>query len=88
MLPDGRFVTCEKGITRVKLYSPDGRFVGVIAGPEAFVRHDRLARQEQTGDASPLAAAVDSRGRVWVLDPSARELRRFVLRSAQTRSAP
>ncbi|MCY2930797.1 MAG: PQQ-binding-like beta-propeller repeat protein [Planctomycetota bacterium] len=88
LLGDGRFVTCEKGITRVKLYDAAGRLAGVIAGPEAFVRHDRLARQEQTGDAAPLAVAVDSRGAVWVLDPSTRELRRFVLRSAQTRSAP
>ncbi|MCY2925241.1 MAG: PQQ-binding-like beta-propeller repeat protein [Planctomycetota bacterium] len=88
LLPDGRFVTCEKGITRVKLYRPDGRFAGVIAGPESFIRHDRLARLDQTGDAFPLAAAVDSRGRVWVLDPCVRELRRFILRSAQTRSAP
>ena len=25
LLPDGRFVTCEKGLPRVKIYSADGR---------------------------------------------------------------
>ena len=88
VLPDGRFVTCEKGITRVKVYDVAGRFAGVIAGPDAFTRHDRLAAQDQTGDGYALAAGVDSRGRVWVLDPCVRELRRFVLRPAQTRPAP
>jgi len=34
LLGDGGFVTCEKGLTRVKIYDAEGRFVGVVAGPE------------------------------------------------------
>jgi len=34
ILPDGRFITSEKGLARVKLYHPDGTFQGVVAGPE------------------------------------------------------
>ncbi|MBM3243119.1 hypothetical protein FJZ31_43220, partial [Candidatus Poribacteria bacterium] len=30
MLPDGRFVTCEKGLPRVKIYDADGTFSGVV----------------------------------------------------------
>jgi outer membrane protein assembly factor BamB len=89
VMPDGRFVTCEKGITRVKIYDAQGRFAGVVAGPEAFLRHDRLARNEQVGDRYALDVAVDSRGHIWVLDPCTRELRRFVLRPpARTRPTP
>ncbi|MFC1582795.1 hypothetical protein ACFL4W_04580, partial [Planctomycetota bacterium] len=36
MLADGRFVTAEKGMVRVKLYAQDGTFKGVIAGADAF----------------------------------------------------
>jgi hypothetical protein len=36
ILPDGSFVTGEKGIPRVKLYDPKGNFVETIAGPERF----------------------------------------------------
>jgi hypothetical protein len=36
ILPDGFFVTSEKGIPRVKLYDPQGNFVEQIAGPERF----------------------------------------------------
>ena len=36
ILPDGSFVTSEKGIPRVKLYDPKGNFVETIAGPERF----------------------------------------------------
>ncbi|NLH17807.1 MAG: hypothetical protein GX455_14615, partial [Phycisphaerae bacterium] len=34
ILPDGGFVTVEKGLIRVKIYDPRGHFVGVVAGPE------------------------------------------------------
>lgn len=34
LLPDGRYVTTEKGIPRIKIYSPEGHFECVVAGPE------------------------------------------------------
>jgi len=33
-LPDGRFVTSEKGIPRIKVYSREGDFDCVVAGAE------------------------------------------------------
>ena len=36
VLPDGRLVTAEKGIPRVKIYKTNGTFESVVAGPESF----------------------------------------------------
>ncbi len=55
VLPDGRFVTAEKGLPRVKVYSRSGRFQTVVAGPA------------QLSD-TPADLAADRRGRVLVLD--------------------
>jgi hypothetical protein len=79
LLPDdGGFVTCEKGLTRVKVYDGGGGFIGVVAGPERFVRHDQ---RTQSPDVSPslvgLDVAVDGKGRVLVLDPALSEIRIF-----------
>ncbi|MFB0524926.1 MAG: hypothetical protein ACETVZ_05255, partial [Phycisphaerae bacterium] len=37
ILENGYFVTCEKGLIRVKIYDPEGTFVGVVAGPQQLV---------------------------------------------------
>jgi len=68
VLPDGRFVTAEKGATRVKIYDSGGTLVCVVAGPQEF---DILA-SEVLAD-----VAVDRGGRVLVLDPKARSVRIF-----------
>ncbi len=64
--PDGRFVTAEKGLTRVKLYDQQGRLVGAVAGPE---------RLRDDGAGLDLAVADD--GRVFVVDAAAGLLRVF-----------
>jgi hypothetical protein len=66
-LPDGRFVTSEKGLPRVKVYSPDGEFVSVVAGPEDFA-------EGTVG----IDLATDADGRILVLDPSTRSVKVFV----------
>jgi len=64
ILPDGRFVTAEKGAERVKVYGKDGRFECVVAGPDQL-------------DTQVADLAVDSRGRILVLDPKAKCVRIF-----------
>jgi len=71
---DGRFVTCEKGLPRVKIYDADGVFVGVVAGPELFAGNSNGLSNCQT---KGLDVVVDSQGRILVLDPDERAVRIF-----------
>jgi len=64
---DGRVVTCEKGLRRVKLYDAHGKFLGVVAGPDSFGGVER-ASGEGAGPLRVLDVAVDPEGRIWVLD--------------------
>jgi hypothetical protein len=76
VLADGRTVTAEKGlgVTRVKVHDTAGQLEGVVAGPDSF---------DVDPDGPPLVLdlAVDSRGRILVLDPSRRQVRIFVPRT-------
>jgi len=67
LLPDGSFVTSEKHIVRVKISSPDGKLKGIISGQEDWRK-----------DAAGLDLAVDSKGRILVLDPQAGVVRVYV----------
>jgi len=69
LTPDGDFVTSEKHIVRVKRYDTDGRFSGIISGQEEWGK-----------DAVGLDLAVDSKGRILVLDPSADVVRIYTKR--------
>jgi hypothetical protein len=66
LLPDGRVVTSEKGLPRVKVYAGDGQFQGVVVGADGF-----------KGEAVSPGIAVDERGRIVVLDPFAATVRVF-----------
>ena len=66
-LSDGRFVTSEKGIPRVKVYKADGTFECVVAGAESF-------KNDDVG----LDVATDRDGRIYVLDPTVKAVRVFV----------
>lgn len=69
LLPDGRFVTSEKGIPRIKVYSTGGDLEQVVAGPEQLgVSAGALgdARGDQHERLFPVA--VDRAGRIHVLD--------------------
>jgi hypothetical protein len=71
VLPEGGIVTSEKGVPRVKVYSPGGQLQSVVAGPEAF-------RPETVG----LDLAVEGAGTILVLDPSHRSVRFFTRKSS------
>lgn len=66
ILPDGRFVTAEKGLPRVKVCKQDGTLEGVVVGPEQF-----------SDDGHGIDVAADSQGRILVLDPSHKSVRVF-----------
>lgn len=79
VLPDGGFVTCEKGLVRVKIYDADGNFVGVVAGPEELGQTGTIRvcqSPEQCGQQS-FDAAVDAAGRIYVLDTQRGTIRVF-----------
>jgi hypothetical protein len=61
VLSDGRFVTAEKGLPRIKIYSHQGKFECVVAGHEQF---------------SSIAAdlAVDQHDRILALDPDKKRI--------------
>ena len=69
MMADGSVVTSEKGLVRIKVYNPDGSLKSVVAAPDQF-----------KDDAVSLDLAVDSQGRVLVLDPSIPAVRVFARR--------
>ena len=70
VLPDGGFVTCEKGLVRIKIYDSGGSFVGVVAGPEQFGAGGttKICMLPEECQTSGFDVAVDSEGRVFVLD--------------------
>jgi len=78
LLPDGRIVTAEKGIPRVKVYGQLGKFECVVAGPDLLAP----TATSTTETRGPLKLkvvdlAADSQGRILVLDPGAKLIRVF-----------
>jgi sugar lactone lactonase YvrE len=66
-LSDGSFITCEKGIERIKVYEPDGTYKYLVATPGSFEEGTR-----------GMDLAVDSQDRILVLDPVKKKVRFFV----------
>jgi hypothetical protein len=60
-------VVQEKGILAVKLFSKDGSFNGIVAGPDSF--HESL---------SSLDLAASPAGEVYVVDTFTKTVRVFV----------
>jgi hypothetical protein len=73
-LADGRTVTFEKGIPRVKVYSNDGVFECVVAGAESFAENAKVCGPSDC-TLGGLAGAADARGRIYILDFVAAEVR-------------
>jgi hypothetical protein len=70
VLPDGGFVTCEKGLVRIKIYNSEGNFVGVVAGPEQFGAGgtSTICTNPEECQTGGFDIAVDAEGRIFVLD--------------------
>lgn len=80
MLPDGSYVTVEKGLIRAKIYDPDGTFRGVVAGPDQLVEGgaSRVFENAQDAEFSGFDVAVDADGRIFLLDTIENTVRVFV----------
>ena len=74
-MPDGRIVTCEKGIPRVKIYSASGEFESVVAGAESFPENALACNDLNDCVHGGIDAAVDSDGRIYILDRVAGDVR-------------
>ncbi len=89
LLEDGRCVTAEKGLPRVKLYTAEGRLESVVAAPSEFapVHSDERTTTvaETTNDG--LDVAVDAAGRVWVLDLVGATVQGYRRRNAEGKAA-
>jgi hypothetical protein len=70
MLPDGSFVTVEKGLVRVKIYGAEGKFIGVVAGPEQleWTGQQQVCTTPEQCQSKGFDVAVDNDGRIYVLD--------------------
>ncbi len=79
MLGDDSFITCEKGLIRVKLYDADGKFVGVVAGPEQLAEEEtsRIGQKAAEGKRAVFDVAVGPDGQVLVLDTIKNVVRTF-----------
>jgi hypothetical protein len=78
LLPDGRFVTTEKIALRVKVYDPEGEFLGFIADETMLLpQDDQETTVSRIGRVIYLRTAIDPEGRVFVLNPDRRAIRVF-----------
>ena len=66
-LSDGSFVTSEKSIERVKVYSSDGKYICLVATPGSFEEGTR-----------GIDLAVDAKDRIFILDPVKKQVSIFV----------
>jgi hypothetical protein len=67
---DDKFITCEKGLTRVKVYDASGKFLEVVAGPEQLIESGKaeVCDSPEECKMGGFDVAVDATGRIFVLD--------------------
>lgn len=65
-----KFITSEKGLTRIKVYNDSGKFVSVVAGPAQLIEGGKVEVCDSPEECQMggFDVAVDSSGRVIVLD--------------------
>jgi len=82
LLPNGQFVTSEKGLSRISIFNPDGSLKGMVAGHAELIQDKVKAKKArkhfQKGICFDLAAGVQDR--IYVVDPVMNEIRTFELK--------
>ncbi len=80
-LPNGNYITAERGQPRVKLYNPQGQFQKLIAGPEQFALNAKTSNKDNSPGCTSggLDVAMDSTGAALVLDRVTGHIHRFVV---------
>jgi hypothetical protein len=66
IMANGNFVTCEKGMVRIKVYFPSGELESVVAAPDDF-----------DNDSEPLDLTSDELNRIYALDITRKMIRKF-----------
>jgi len=85
LLGDGRVVTAEKGIPRVKVYGATGDFECVVAGPKTLAPTPTATEETRSKHRLKVVdVATDGRGRILVLDPEAGLVRIFQHKTSKT----
>ena len=76
---EDKFITCEKGLTRIKVYNNEGKFVSVVAGPAQLIEGGKVEVCDSPEECQMggFDVAVDSTGRVLVLDTIKNVIRIF-----------
>lgn len=74
LLDDGRVVTFEKGIPRVKVHGANGAFEAVVAGAESFAENAKVCGPNDC-TLGGLDGVADVMGRIYVLDFVANNVR-------------
>lgn len=87
LLPDGSTVTLEKGLLRVKVFSPQGEFRCWVAGPDFFGDAESMTTETRDDERTPVPdLATDSRGRILVLDSARSKVFVFEPKTAENSS--
>jgi hypothetical protein len=75
ILPDGQFVTYEKGLDRIKIYNQAGKYVCTVKGPA----QQNVKLLTASSIRSPVHdLAVDREGRVYAIDGDERLVQVFI----------
>ena len=82
VLGDDSFVTCEKGIDRIKIYDPEGAFVGVVAGPEQLGVTAHVCTTPEQCQSGGFDVAVDAQDRIFILDTIKNVVKIFIRKKA------
>jgi len=77
LLPDGRVVTFEKGLPRVKIFSMKGALECVVAPPGSFADPAQGITAREDCSYGGIDGVVDARGNVFVLDRIGQDIQVF-----------